>query len=94
MKLTKKYIDNLAEKWSDAYRADFNGREVSIEIIKAMLDFGLTENQAAWVYRSKHLRWFFDSNSDCVHKTVAKEKFSLYLESNRNDILEDIKTCI
>jgi hypothetical protein len=94
MKITKQHLANLAEDWSDAYRADYNGREVSIEIIRAMLNWGMTEDQSEWVYYSKHLRWFFDFNDDKVDKAHSFEKFTEYLSKNRNNVLEDIKTCV
>jgi len=86
MKNTTKELDNIAEEWSGAYSADKCGREVSIEIIKALFDFGFNKEDAKEVYFSKNLRWFFDSQGDQVSKAEAKKKFTSYLKKNIQNI--------
>lgn len=78
-----------AELWSDAYSADRMGREISILVIQAMLDFGLGRDKSEWVYRSKHLRWFFDMTMTVED---AHEKMTSYLFHNGNDVQDDLKT--
>jgi hypothetical protein len=80
-----------ASEWSGAYRADYNGREVSEQIILAMLKRGYTEEQAKWVYFSKHLRWFFDSQGDSVSKSKARKLFDAYLAKGSNGVRADLK---
>jgi hypothetical protein len=77
-------LNDLAEQWSGAYRGDHNGREISIKIIHALLEFGFTEWEAEQIYRSKNLRWFFDSQNDDVSPTKAFELFTEYLRKNLN----------
>ena len=33
-------LDKLAKEWGGAYRADYNGRGVSCEVIRALLEYG------------------------------------------------------
>lgn len=86
MKLTNEYLNNLADQWSGAYRADYNGREVSIQIIKTLFQYGFSEADAEQVYRAKYLRWFFDSQGDRTYKTSVGKKFTEYLDKNIKDI--------
>jgi hypothetical protein len=86
MNYSKKYLNALAEKWGDAYRADFNGREVSIEIIRATLMIGFSEAQAELIYRSKYIRWFFDSQGDSVPESKAFQLFTNYLKEEEKGI--------
>ncbi len=50
----------LAAKTSDAYSADCFGSVRWVEAAKMLLDFGLTEDEAEWVLRSKWTRWCRD----------------------------------
>lgn len=95
MNYSKKNLNAIAEKWGDAYRADHNGREVSVEIIRATLAFGFSEAQAEWIYRSKYLRWFFDSQCDDVPASNAFKLFTQYLKQEEKDIRSSIahETC-
>lgn len=92
MKISKDRLDALAQQWSGAYRGDYLGRPVSIEIIRALLAFGFTEWEAEQVYRSKHIRWFFDGNGDRVAKTKAFHLFTKYLKRNIDHIRLMFKT--
>ena len=85
-KLTKCELNNFADKWSNAYRGDYNGREVSIEIIRSLFNYGFTEFEAEEIYRSKHLRWFFDSQGGNVKKKDAALLFTKYLNRNIHHI--------
>lgn len=83
MKLDKTiYLDALAEEWGGAYRADYNGRGVSCEIIRCLLESGYKVEDAREIYFSKHLRWFFDSNGDKVKEKDAAKLFKVYLKKN------------
>lgn len=77
--MTNSQANALADKWDGAYRADFNGRAVSIELIKALDDLGFNEQDAMEVYYSKALRWFFDANCDKVPVKSARRKFAAYV---------------
>ena len=76
----------LAEDWSGAYRADYNGRTVSEKIIEALIAYGFSEEDAEWIYFSKNLRWFFDGQGDRVTIKKAKDCFTEYLNRNISDI--------
>lgn len=65
------------------------GRNISIRIIDALLDFGLGRDKAEWVYRSKHLRWFFDRNHE-ITEEVAYSLMTKYLQENSNGVLQDL----
>ena len=85
MKLKKSIdLDMIAEEWSGAYRADYNGRDVSCEIIRVLLEKGYSEEDAKEIYFSKHLRWFFDSNGVAGKVKVedAAKLFKAYLKKN------------
>ncbi len=90
--MNRYFATELAGKWCDAYRGDYNGREVSIELITALIDFGFTEWEAEQVYRSKFLRWFFDSEDDHVFKHSAHGLFTKFLTKNLENIREMFKT--
>lgn len=50
----------LAAKTADAYSADCFGPVMWVEAAKMLLDYGLTEEQAEAVLRSKWTRWCRD----------------------------------
>ena len=91
MKKANSQVKTCAENWSEAYRGDYNGREVSEQIILAMFDAGYTEQEVEWIYRSKHIRWFFDWQGDNVAKSEAYDLFTTYLTKGRNGVKRDVK---
>ena len=91
MKITNARLDEIADQWSGAYRADYNGRAVSCQIIKAMFEEGIDLVDAKEIYFSKNLRWFFDGQGDNVPVREAAEKFKLYLKRNMSYIKDMLK---
>jgi hypothetical protein len=84
-----KDAEGLAEMWSDAYRADCRGRETSVAIISALLE-NMNKEQAEWFYRSKHLRWMFDSKGDFIPPDSARRCVEHYLNTDQNNIKQDL----
>ena len=77
-----------AEEWSGAYSADRCGREVSEAIIKVLLKH-FSPRDSERIYRSKHLRWFFDGHKSTDVKKIKKE-FANYIFNNGNNVCEDV----
>jgi hypothetical protein len=90
--LSKARADQIADEWSGAYRADYNGREVSVQIIRALFEEGINKADAREIYFSKHLRWFFDGQGDNVPVKVAAERFKAYLKRNANSVKSMFKS--
>src|SRR5205085_631167 len=79
-----------AYNWGTAYHACHISDKVDIEIIAALYQFGYSDTEAEWIFRSKHLRWFYDQNNDKVTVADAHEKFTKYLRAGDNYLNRDI----
>lgn len=84
-----KFEDVDATDVKDAYSFARGGHIIGDAIIQAMQEFGLTDDEIVWVFRSKHYRWFLDMNEQDVTK-LMKKRFKNYLEQNSNRIQGDI----
>ncbi len=67
-----------------------------MSLIKAMLAFGLSVEQAEWVYRAKHLRWFFDRHEGEIERSSnflekAYKLMTQYLKKNENSVMDSLK---
>jgi hypothetical protein len=93
MKHTHEILDNAiagAHNWSGAYRAGHISTEVDIEIIAAIYEAGYSDTEAEWIFRSKHLRWFYDEHGDMMSEAKASAEFTKYIKDNGNGLKRDI----
>ena len=92
MKLTKLQLDEIANEWGDAYRADYHGRTISCEIIKALFNSKFNKEDAKEIYYSKNLRWFFDEYQNVINSRNACKLFCKYLTKNKIHISDMFKS--
>lgn len=80
---------NLSIETSDAYSFDRYGMDEWRAIATFMISQGVSEEVAAWVLRSKHMRWAADRMPE-FDEGIGAEGFEHYWERNENDILKNI----
>jgi len=88
--LLKLLCENVsAYDLKDAYSYQRIGYEVGDALLEAAAENGLTDEEAEWLFRSKHTRWFMDELGPKI-STQAKRLFDQYIKGNRNKVQADI----